>query len=183
MLPTSHSLGLRSAVLLGVDVLSGQGSIHAGIFIDLLSVSVNISILEGVNAHCEPLTSSNTLNGLLSHVFPKFTNIVPSVNISFDLEAGAELDIAHLSLNTQSVAASATLAGTVFPLQTACLSWDEKATKFVEPAFTTTSTTAAAAAGATGTGLRDRNPFAQTAGVIWAMFMALGCIVFSFGVS
>jgi hypothetical protein len=125
------------------------------------------------------------------------------VNISFGLEAGAELDVAHLNLNTQSVVASTTLAGTVFPLQTACLSWDEKATKFVEPAFTTTSATVAAAgatgtgsqsggqkAGTTGgqsgnfgTGLRDRNPFAQTTGVIWAMFMALGCIVFSFDVS
>lgn len=121
------------------------------------------------------------------------------MNIGFGLEAGAKLDIARLALNPQSLTTSTTFAGTEFPLQTACLSWDEEATKFVEPAFTTTSTTVAAAATGTGsqpdgqktgttggqngnfgTGLRDRNPFAQMTGIVWAIGMILGCIVFSF---
>jgi hypothetical protein len=64
------------------------------------------------------------------------------MDIGFGLEAGASPDVAPVK--TASVVRSTALAGTEFPLETACLSWDEKAKKFVEPTFSTTSTTAAA---------------------------------------
>jgi hypothetical protein len=113
------------------------------------------------------------------------------VGIGFGLEAGASLDVAHVK--TASVARSTTLAGTGFPMETVCLSWDEKATKFVEPTFSTTSTTAAASEtggqksaetggqqGSSGTRLWDENPFAQTTGIVWATGMVLLCVALSF---
>jgi len=111
--------------------------------------------------------------------------------VNFGLEAGASADLLHVQ--TVSYARSATLVGTEFPLETACLSWDENATKFVEPTFSTTSTTAAASEtggqkaaetsgqkGSSGSHLWDENPFAQTTGIVWATGMVLGCVALPF---
>jgi hypothetical protein len=191
------ALGLRTEVLLGVSLLSGSGDMSAGIFLDLPTLSVSISPLSGVNADCEPLTSSNSVNGLLSHIFPNLTHIVPSAVVDIGLGASAALIIPDVT--TITIEASTTLAGTEYALETVCLSWDNKATAFVKPSFSTTTTTAAAAATGTGsgtgsgsggsgnkesfgTGLRDENPFVRTAGSVWATGMVLGYTLLVFTV-
>jgi hypothetical protein len=183
------SIGLQTEVLLGVSLLSGFGDIQAGIFLDLPTLSVSISSLSGVNADCEPITSSNTVNGLLSHIFPNLTHIVPSAVVDIGLTAGATLIIPDVT--TLQTDAATTLAGTEYTLETVCLSWDSKATAFVEPTFSTTAAATTVAATGIGPGsgsgngnggekessgiqLQDDNPFARTSGLAWATGMVLG---------
>jgi hypothetical protein len=183
------SIGLQTEVLLGVSLLSGSGDVKAGIFLDLPTLSVSISSLSGVNADCEPITSSNTVNGLLSHIFSNLTHIVPSAVVDIGLTAGATLIIPDVT--TVQTDAATTLAGTEYTRETVCLSWDSTATAFVEPTFSTT--TAATSVAATGIGnggkkesfgirLQDGNPLARTSGWAWATGMALGCTLLIFAV-
>jgi hypothetical protein len=182
------SLGLHTEVLLGVSLLSGSGDIHAGIFLDLPTLSVSISPLGSVNADCEALNASIPVNGFLSHIFPNLTHIEPSVVVDIGLEAGATL-IVH-DVTTITTEASTTLAGTEYPLETVCLSWDSQATAFVKPTFSTTTATAASGTGSGngatgkkssyGTRVGDENPFARTFGLVWATGMVLGCTIFAF---
>ena len=162
-------------------------------FLDLPALSVNISALSGINAQCEPLTFSSSANELLSHIFPNLTNIVPSAKIGAGLNADANLKIPpELATRISAVAlnTATTLIETDFPLETACLSWDSKATMFVKPTFSVTTTDAAAgptdtgsatesdASGKKNLGVRlyDCNPFAQTASAFWAAAVVISYI-------
>jgi hypothetical protein len=120
---------------------------------------------------------------------------VPSAVVDIGLMAGATL-IIH-DVTTIQTNAATTLAGTEYTLETVCLSWDSKATAFVEPTFS--ATTAAVTVVATGIGLgtgsgnegsgkkgssgvrlQDDNPFARTSGLVWATGMVLGCTMLIF---
>ncbi|TVY85315.1 hypothetical protein LSUE1_G000192 [Lachnellula suecica] len=138
-------LGLRAELDLGINILSGDGSMAAGAFIDLPSLTVTISNLAGVNKQCEPITNITTADQILSHVFPNLTHIVPEVGINIGLQVGAALNIAdvHTSIGSQTV-----LAGTTFTMPTACLSYDASNKAFVSPTVTSSTTSIAL----TGTG-------------------------------
>jgi hypothetical protein len=165
---------------------------EAGVFLCLPALSVSISSLSNVNAHCESVNSSSSITGFLSHVFPNLINIVPSATLDIGLYASATLAVpAILETHVPEVnfGTSMALVGTSFALETACLSWDSNATAFVEPTFTpTTSNTAAAPTGSEsgssgsggqknfGTQLREQSPFAKNTGIIYAMALILGFI-------
>jgi hypothetical protein len=191
-LAVTLSLSLIAEVLLGVDILTHAGHMEAGVFLDLPALSVSISSLSNVNAHCESVNSSSSITGFLSHVFPKLINIVPSATLDIGLYASATLAVPTI-LETHvpevNFGTSVTLAGTSFALETACLSWDSEATAFVEPTFTPTSSNTAAAPTVTGSGssgsggqknfgtqLREQNPFANKTGTTYAMALILGFI-------
>jgi hypothetical protein len=68
-----------------------------------------------VNAECEPISGSSTVNGFLSHVFPNPTNvvlqsIVPQFAIDVGLQVGAELDVDEADVH-ETIGRDATLAG------------------------------------------------------------------------
>jgi len=130
------------------------------------------------------------VDGFLSHIFPNLTHIVPSANISIGLQAGADLRVpAVLASHVSAVSmdASTALIGTGFALETACLSWDRKATKFVEPTFTPTTTTGTSQPTATasetggkknlGTHIRGENPLQWGTGRFWTAVTGFGFIV------
>jgi len=97
----------------------------------------------------DPITDSNTANGLLSHIFPNLTNIVPKAGIDVGLEIGATLAAPGISI---AKATSTTLVGTDFSLPTACMSWDSDKTAFVSPTVSSTTTTTGSSTTATATG-------------------------------
>ncbi|KAI9650585.1 hypothetical protein NHQ30_000603 [Ciborinia camelliae] len=152
------SLALHSEILLGVNILSGAGSITAGAFLDLPALSVSISQLSSVDKNCNPPNSSNsnsnpTSSESLSNIdfFPSLTNIVPQAAIALGLEAGAELSISEIHF-LEKVATTATLAGTTFALPTACLSFDAGKRSFVSPTVSSSTTSLSLTATATGAG-------------------------------
>src|SRR5450432_3307659 len=74
------SLGLNTEVLLGVDILSGTGNIHAGVFMNLPTLSTHMSPLRNISSNCEA-SNSSTGNDTQSHIFPSLIHIIPSANI------------------------------------------------------------------------------------------------------
>ena len=99
-------------------------------------------------------------------------------------------------MTTLQTDVATTLAATEYTLETVCLSWDSKATAFVEPTFSTTTTATTVAAtgigpgsisgngngGKESSGIRwqDDNPFARASGLAWATGMVLGCTMLVF---
>jgi hypothetical protein len=118
----------------------------AGFFFDLPALSVAISQISGMNAQCENIADSSTVDEFLSHIFPNLTHIVPKIEIGMGVQAGVELNVANVGIH-ETIGTQTTLAGTEFPLPTTCLSWDGEKSAFGTPAITT-----AAAAEATGAG-------------------------------
>ena len=116
----------------------------AGFFFDLPALSVAISQISGMNAQCEKIADSSTVDEFLSHIFPNLTHIVPKIEIGMGVQAGVELNVANVGIH-ETIGTQTTLAGTEFTLPTTCLSWDGEKSAFVTPAITT-------AAAAEGTG-------------------------------
>jgi hypothetical protein len=182
------SLGLRAELLLGVSIHNGDGNLDAGLLLDLPTVSVSVSQLDGVNALCEEISSSSTLEGFLSHIFPNLTHIVPQVAIDAILTVGGGLAIEDVI--TATTGTQTTMAGTAWTLSTACLSWDDKVKGFASPTTSTTSSTAgatsSASAGTNGPGKKNSksagirgfdNPLASGNVVWWGTGMAMTVIL------
>ncbi|KAF7861796.1 hypothetical protein EAF04_007679 [Stromatinia cepivora] len=135
------TLALHSEILLGVNILSGRGSIAAGAFLDLPALSVSITQLSSVDKNCNPaqnafLSPSQNLDSI--DIFSSLTNIVPKAEIALGLEASAQLAIPEIN-SEENGGTTATLAGTAMLLPTACLSFDGKLRAFVSPTATGTA--------------------------------------------
>lgn len=145
-------IGLRAEIDLGIDILSGDGSMDAGAFIDLPSMKVTIANLAGVNKQCDPITNITSVEELLSYAFPNLTHIVPEIGIDVGLQVEAGLSIPEANFHT-SIGSQAVLAGTSYTMPTACLSFDAANKAFVTPTVTsTTINTVVTGAAATGSG-------------------------------
>ncbi|KAF5870615.1 putative gpi anchored protein [Botrytis fragariae] len=131
------SLALHSEILLGVNILSGKGSIAAGAFLDLPALSVTISELTSVDENCNPAQSSSSSVKDLDY-FSSLTNIVPQADIAIGLQAGIQLRIPDLHF-VENVGTTATLAGTSMLLPTHCMSFDGGKKEFVTPGATGSS--------------------------------------------
>jgi hypothetical protein len=142
-------LGLTAYILLGIDILSGDGEMTVGMFVDTPYLTLSISQLAGVNAECEPVTDSSTINGFLSHIFPNLTHVVPQVGVDLGLTAGVELNVDESFIHT-SFGHQDTLTGTSWALPTTCLLWDDSKKEFTSPTVTS-STTATTTTGSTPT--------------------------------
>ncbi|TVY88396.1 hypothetical protein LAWI1_G004756, partial [Lachnellula willkommii] len=125
-------IGLHAELDLGIDILSGDGSITAGAFVDLPALKISIANLAGVNKQCEPITNITSVDQLLSHAFPNLTHIVPEANIKVGLQVGGGLDVPELNFHA-SIGSQAVLAGTSYSMPTACLSFDSSQKAFVLP--------------------------------------------------
>ncbi|KAF7889308.1 uncharacterized protein EAF01_010801 [Botrytis porri] len=131
------SLALHSELLLGVNILSGKGSIAAGALLDLPALSVTISELTSVDENCNPAqNSSSSVNNL--DYFSSLTNIVPQADIAIGLQAGIQLAIPDLHF-VENVGTTVTLAGTSMLLPTQCMSFDGGKKEFVTPKATGSS--------------------------------------------
>lgn len=175
-------------VLLGVDILDHDGSLTAGMFINMPQLSLSVSTVTGVNAQCEPVNGSSTIDGFLSTVFPNLTNIVPQADIGVGFQVGAKLDIPAANIDI-SIGDQHILAGTSFPLPTVCVMWDEAQNAFTSPTMTTsiagpTSTTGGTDSSdgesgkAASSGMRQiNNPFSDLSALWWTTGTFL-CVFF-----
>jgi hypothetical protein len=111
---------------------------------------LSVSELDGVNAECEPITDSSTINGFLSHIFPNLTHVVPQVGVDLGLAAGVSLDVDESFIHT-SFGHQDTLTSTSWALPTTCLLWDESKKEFVSPTVTLSTTATTRTTGSTPT--------------------------------
>ncbi|KAF7924019.1 hypothetical protein EAE99_006680 [Botrytis elliptica] len=177
------SLALHSEILLGVDILSGKGSIAAGAFLDLPALSVTISELTSVDENCNPAQSSSSSVKDLDY-FSSLTNIVPQADIAIGLQAGIQLRIPDLNF-VENVGTTATLAGTSMLLPTHCMSFDGGKKEFVTPGATGSSSSSSST-GTAGSSKKSNAekmvsvPVVGSGGFGGLNWMAgfLGCVVF-----
>lgn len=181
------SLALHSQILLGVNILSGDGSIAAGAFLDLPALSVTISELTSVDENCNPAQSSSSSAKDLDY-FSSLTNIVPQADIAIGLQAGIQLTVPDLHF-VENVGTTATLAGTSMLLPTQCMSFDGGKKEFVTPGATGSSSSSSSSSTGTGTAGGSKKSNAEKhvsvpvvgggglGGLTW-MAGLLGCVVF-----
>ncbi|KAM0156284.1 hypothetical protein ACHAQE_006415 [Botrytis cinerea] len=181
------SLALHSQILLGVNILSGDGSIAAGAFLDLPALSVTISELTSVDENCNPAQSSSSSVKDLDY-FSSLTNIVPQADIAIGLQAGIQLTVPDLHF-VENVGTTATLAGTSMLLPTQCMSFDGGKKEFVTPRATGSSSSSSSSSTGTGTAAGSKKSNAEKhvsvpvvggggfGGLTW-MAGLLGCVVF-----
>ncbi|KAM3150690.1 hypothetical protein ABEW05_008991 [Botrytis cinerea] len=181
------SLALHSQILLGVNILSGDGSIAAGAFLDLPALSVTISELTSVDENCNPAQSSSSSVKDLDY-FSSLTNIVPQADIAIGLQAGIQLTVPDLHF-VENVGTTATLAGTSMLLPTQCMSFDGGKKEFVTPGATGSSSSSSSSSTGTGTAGGSKKSNAEKhvsvpvvgggglGGLTW-MAGLLGCVVF-----
>ncbi|ATZ56384.1 hypothetical protein BCIN_13g02230 [Botrytis cinerea B05.10] len=181
------SLALHSQILLGVNILSGDGSIAAGAFLDLPALSVTISELTSVDENCNPAQSSSSSVKDLDY-FSSLTNIVPQADIAIGLQAGIQLTVPDLHF-VENVGTTATLAGTSMLLPTQCMSFDGGKKEFVTPGATGSSSSSSSSSTGTGTAADSKKSNAEKhvsvpvvgggglGGLTW-MAGLLGCVVF-----
>ncbi|TGO19974.1 hypothetical protein BPAE_0325g00010 [Botrytis paeoniae] len=131
------SLALHSELLFGVNILSGEGSIAAGTFLDLPALSVTISELNSVDENCNPAQSSSSSVKDLDY-FSSLTNIVPQADIAIGLQADIKMTIPYPHF-VENVNTTTTLAGTSMLLPTHCMSFDGEKKEFVTPGATGSS--------------------------------------------
>ncbi|KAL9021479.1 MAG: hypothetical protein Q9185_001376 [Variospora sp. 1 TL-2023] len=125
------SASFRPELLLGISVLTG--TLGAGIFLDLPTLSATIAQVADVNSRCEPLPDTNPINstfppsnttdivnGFLDDVYSSLTHIKPAVE--FGIGVLAQGEVAMLGGEV-----AATLFTTGLPLPTACLGFDREA--------------------------------------------------------
>ncbi|KAF7950197.1 hypothetical protein EAE96_007488 [Botrytis aclada] len=179
------SLALHSELLLGVNILSGKGSIAAGAFLDLPALSVTISEVNSVDENCNPAQSSSSSVKDLDY-FPSLINIVPQADIAIGLQAGIQLRIPDLHF-AENVGTTATLAGTSILLPTHCMSFDGGKKEFVTPGATGSSSSSTSTSTGTAGGSKKSNaermvsvPVVGSGGFGGLTWMAgfLGCVVF-----
>jgi hypothetical protein len=175
----NFGIGLAASLLVGVEILDGHGILGAGMFINLPHLSLSISQLDSVNAHCEPVNGSSTVDGFLSTVFPNLTHIVPAADIDIGLSATAGVNFADIH---NSGSDTHTLTGIPFTLPTACMMWDAENNAFTTPTTTTTTTSAPTSTGGGGkkTNLGARrmsNPISELTGMWWMFGMLLSVLL------
>ncbi|KAM0316951.1 hypothetical protein ACHAO8_002754 [Botrytis cinerea] len=179
------SLALHSQILLGVNILSGDGSIAAGAFLDLPALSVTISELTSVDENCNPAQSSSSNVKDLDY-FSSLTNIVPQADIAIGLQAGIQLTVPDLHF-VENVGTTATLAGTSMLLPTQCMSFDGGKKEFVTPGATGSSSSSSSTGTGTAADSKKSNaekhvsvPVVGGGGLGGLTWMAglLGCVVF-----
>jgi hypothetical protein len=137
------TLGLQSQLLLGVDILDGEGLIDAGAFINLPELSVAFSKLSDVDLDCVPINKSDP-SGSKSESFQNLVNIVPAAQIAIGLQAGINAEILDY---TEAVGMTATIGSTGVTLPTACLTFDASKKAFASPTSTSTSTSTSSSGG------------------------------------
>jgi hypothetical protein len=138
---TLHT-GFTPQLLLGATVFDGLGSIGAGVFFDLPSISATFSYVTGVNSTCDPVdpSSPDLIPGGL-------TNIVPSA--VFDVGLIAEAAISDLDYSI-GVVTTYELASYAPTLPTACLAFDARASTFAPATAKATATATATTASSSG---------------------------------
>ena len=179
-------LGLVAQLLVGVEILDGHGILGAGMFINLPHVGLTVSQIDSVNAQCEPVNGSTTIDGFLSTVFPNLTHIVPDAAIDIGLSATAGVDLPGVNVDL-SAGSIHTLTGIPFTLPTACMMWNAKNNEFTTPTTTTTTSASTSIPSPTGvagkkTNLAARrmsNPIVELAGLWWMLGMLLSVLFFA----
>lgn len=139
------SLGFSPEFLLGVSFFDGDASAGAGMFLDLPTISSDLSTVRHVDANCENATWSTAKED----IFDILTHIDASIGIDLGVIAQAELsfggsdklnDVGKHTILSKSIA-----------LPTSCIGFDDKAKTYgVPPATGTEIQGASASASATG---------------------------------
>ncbi|KAL8949017.1 MAG: hypothetical protein Q9222_004840 [Ikaeria aurantiellina] len=141
------SASFRPTLLLGVKVLTG--TLGAGVFFNLPTISATVSQVAHVDSKCDPIPiadNSTTIDGILQDVFGSLTNIEP--NVEFDFGVLAEGQVGQFGAEDIF-----TVFNTSLTLPTACLEFDPKAKTL---GAVTPSAEGKALASATGTGAAGR---------------------------
>lgn len=141
-------LGLVTRLVLGVTIFGGKGELSAGMFINMPKLSLSISQIEGVNAECQKVNGSTTVDGFLSHVFPSLTHVVPEAIFDIGFQAQAAVDVGNVDLDIYDHVH--TFAGTSLPMPTKCLTWNGKSNGFTAPTTTASTTTSTSRPEGTG---------------------------------
>ena len=118
-------------LLLGISVFDDHGSIGAGVYFDLPSVSASISEVTEVTYDCEPAANSSRER------FGSLVNIVPSMAFDVGLIAEAELHDFYYTVDDRQLYQA---LQTSLPLPTQCLSFDAHAKTFGPATNTATAT-------------------------------------------
>ncbi|KAI4124675.1 MAG: hypothetical protein LQ338_004675, partial [Usnochroma carphineum] len=118
------STSFHPELLLGISVL--KGTLGAGVFFNLPSVSATVSQVAHVNGKCESLPPSSNNNNntssttVLEDVFGNLTHI--EANVEFDVGVLAEVEVGKLGAEDVYTVFNTSYAG-----PTACLMFDEGA--------------------------------------------------------
>ncbi|KAL8715972.1 MAG: hypothetical protein Q9220_000639 [cf. Caloplaca sp. 1 TL-2023] len=152
------SASFRPTLLLGVEVLTG--TLGAGVFFNLPTISATVSQVAHVDSQCDPIPiadNSTTIDGILQDVFGSLTHIEPDVEFDFGVLAQGQVG----QFGAEDIY---TVFNTSLALPTACLEFDPKAKTLGR---VTPSVEGKAIASATGTGSAARgieSPFIRVSG-------------------
>jgi hypothetical protein len=152
---TLHA-GFSPQLLLGATVFDNLGSIGAGVFFDLPSISATLSYVTGVNSTCDPIdpSSPDLIPGGL-------TNIVPSAVFDVGLIAEAAISDFNVTIGAVTTYELASYAPT---LPTACLAFDTKASTFAPATAKATATAIGPNGPKSGGAASLVNPITKTVG-------------------
>ncbi|KMP01689.1 hypothetical protein CISG_01066 [Coccidioides immitis RMSCC 3703] len=165
----SFSLAFNPEILLGVHSLVGSTTGGIGMFFNLPEIAVNASKMNNVDRNCNPKRETNEED----EVFGNFTNIIPSVELSFGPIAELEVNLGSFdpAYETQVAIASAS-----FPLPTTCLAYDQETKSYGDPVKVARDRNSQGAENAAG---RLNTSTLSTSVILPAM---LASVVFVFGV-
>lgn len=134
------SVTFKPQILLGIKTAAGAVTGGIGGFLELPTLSVNITQLSGVDEKCEKPSNAaeEGLDSVLDNVFGNLTNIVPTVDLVVGALADFGVDIANFQ---KGVATQTVLHSTNYALPTACLAFDRDSQSYGTPVKATTTTT------------------------------------------
>lgn len=125
--------GFKPELLLGISIIGSAATAGFGVFFDLPSVSATVAEVAHVDSKCESASATTTTKGALPDLFDSLTHITGSVDVGFGILAQADLVIGFHENVTFP------LLSTSFPLPTACIRFDKKASTFGPASATSTS--------------------------------------------
>jgi len=123
---------------------------EVALFIDLPTLSMNVSQVVSADAHCEPLPPTNLTSAQQAARELFKTNLT---HIAFDaaLDLGFDAGLAVPLKEIGSINTAVTILSTIVPLPTACLSFDTKQGSFIPATQVLASATGPGGALATST--------------------------------
>ncbi|KAL9129631.1 MAG: hypothetical protein Q9217_001949 [Psora testacea] len=121
------SAAFTPQLLLTISVLDDLGSVSAGAFLDLPSISATVAQVNHVNDKCERVNATGSAKDLL---FNSLTHITSSVNADVGVLAEAELRAGDFVINDT---AAYTAWSTGYSLPTACFSYDANKSSYATP--------------------------------------------------
>ncbi|KAL2002795.1 hypothetical protein VTN02DRAFT_5897 [Thermoascus thermophilus] len=147
------SVTFKPQILLGIKTAAGAVTGGIGGFLELPTLSVNITQLSGVDEKCEKPSNAieEGLDSVLENIFGDLTNIVPTVDLVVGALADFEVDIANFQ---KGVVTQTVLHSTSYALPTACLAFDRDSQAYITPVKATTTTTPSETKTATKTGTK-----------------------------